>query len=315
MTVFQMKQNHRRIPRETSKIPKAETEGSKITDLTTKTIPDLLELRDRQIKLLKNKSFLMKLPDKGAKIQNFYEKIVLELKSRHEEEKTCELLEKLNLSGNKIQDLEWRSKIETTVDTYLDSDDDSDPEDVLHLLSQNTHIGKTVKHLQPDKSLITSEDLVNIDEVPHVKYIVEKTQSEQKPKIGGQFKPYKTTVSDVHNPEKEILRKRHKKWEVTAATPPPILHGPAKILSLEESLKLQKDYNQHLKQIEVQHATEKLMSRIGAKTSELPEDLTRFSKYREVESEQSEESDIEGSDKEVHDEEPERGGVVFTVMK
>lgn len=315
MTVLTMKKINKKIPGILLPPPKTEIDG-KITDLSSKTIAELLELRDRQSKLLKNKSFISKLADKGAKIQAFHDKILNELKAKEEEEQTCRLFDKLKLEADKqsVQNIEWEGKIESKKESILDSDDDSDPEDVMHILSQNTALEKKVKVLQTDKPLITPYDLTNIGEIPHVTYLVEKAETQPKPKTVGNFKPYKTTKTDVHNPEKEMLRKKHKHWEVTAATPPPSVHGPAKILSLEESLKLQKEHNLHLKETEAQHAAQRLIARMGIKMAELPEDLSQFGKYREAGSEDSE-LDPEGSDMEVHDEEPERGGVVFTVMK
>nr|XP_021180972.2 uncharacterized protein LOC110369752 [Helicoverpa armigera] len=311
-----MKAINKKIPGLLPAPPKSEIDG-KITDLTSKTVPELCELRDRQLKLLNNKPFISKLPDKGAKIQAFHDKIVTELKAKQDEEQTCVMFDKLKLTGvdkNTVQQVEWVGKIDDKKETYLDSDDDSEPEDVLHILSQNTVLEKQVKVLTPEKPLITNEDLLKIGELPHVKYIVEKTEVQPKPKPTGQFKPYKTTITNAHNPEKEVLRKKHKHWEVTAATPPPSVYGPAKVLSIEESLKLQKEYNSHLKEIEAHHAAEKLLARSGIKMAELPVDRSTFGKYREVNSDDSDVSDEEGSDKEVHDEEPERGGVIFTVM-
>ncbi|XP_075969907.1 RNA polymerase II subunit M [Anticarsia gemmatalis] len=311
-----MKKIIRKIPGELPPPPKSEIDG-KITDLSSKSIPELCELRDRQLKLLNNKSFISKLADKGAKIQAFHDKIVSELNAKQNEDEACRMFNELKLGGvdkNTVQQVEWTGKIEKKRDAFLDSDDDSEPEDVLHILSQSTAKEKRVKVLQPEKPLITSEDLLKIGELPHVKYIVEKTEIKAKPKQVDQFKPYKTTITDVHNPNKEIQRKKHKHWEVTAATPPPIVHGPAKVLSIEESLKLQKEYNLHLKEIEAQHAAQKLLERTGIKMAELPADKSNFNKYRDLDSD--DESDPEGSDKEVHDDEAiDRGGVVFTVMK
>lgn len=54
-------------------------------------------------------------------------------------------------------------------------------------------------------------------------------------------------MTDVHDPMKEKLRKKHNRWEVTAATPPLIEHGASQMLSLDESLKLQENYFKKLK--------------------------------------------------------------------
>lgn len=45
----------------------------------------------------------------------------------------------------------------------------------------------------------------------------------------------------MHDPEKEKQRKQNKNWEVTAATPPLIVHGAAKVINLNESLQLQRE--------------------------------------------------------------------------
>ncbi|XP_046964502.1 uncharacterized protein LOC124533339 [Vanessa cardui] len=319
MTVIQtMKKLNGKIPGVLPPPPKSEIDG-KIENLSKKSISELLDLRDRQLKLLNNKAFIGKLADKGAKIRVLYEKIEIELKSKEDEEQTCRLFNNMKIDSidkESVADVEWEGKIQRNQNTYLDSDDDSEPEDVLQILSQSTSQEKKVKVLQPDKPLITAEDLISIGEIPIVKKIVEKTELNIKPKLTGQFKPYKTTISDVHNPEKEMCRKRNKFWEVTAATPPPSIHGPAKILNLEESLKLQQEHNKHLKEIEAQHAAEKLLARANIKMAELPKDISQFGNYRaDSDDTKSDESDLEGSDKEVLDEEPERGGVVFTIMK
>lgn len=108
--------------------------------------------------------------------------------------------------------------------------------------------------MAPEKSLIKPEDLVEIEsfktdrvDVDHVKYIVDKVEKAQEIKKREPYKPYKTTKSEVHDPIKEKQRKKHKNWEVTAATPPPIVHEAAKMLSLNESLRLQKEQTERLR--------------------------------------------------------------------
>lgn len=76
----------------------------------------------------------------------------------------------------------------------------------------------------------------------HIKYIIDKVEKAQETnKKKEPFKPYKTTKSNVHDPMKEKQRKLPKNWEVTAATPPLIIHGATKLVSIDESLKLQKE--------------------------------------------------------------------------
>lgn len=50
----------------------------------------------------------------------------------------------------------------------------------------------------------------------------------------------------MHDPIKEKQRKLPKNWEVTAATPPLIIHDATKVLSINESLRLQTEQTKKL---------------------------------------------------------------------
>lgn len=179
--------------------------------------------------------------DKGAKIQDFYDKILKEIKNKDIIEQTCESLSKLEVSKKYIlEDIEWGKKHEDY--EYVDSDDDNEV-DTLKILAQNVAHKKQVKKLAPEKALITQKDLEDI--IPHAKYLINKDKTSMyKPK----FLPHKSTISDVHNPFKELTRcKKLKKFENTAATPPPSINGPVKCLTLQESLHLQQVQEEHRK--------------------------------------------------------------------
>lgn len=166
MTVAQkMKKINKKIPGILPPPPKSEIDG-KIENLSAKSVAELMEIRDRQLKLLSNKSFLNKLADKGAKIQELYDKIVSEIQAKQQVEQTCRLFNDMSISTDKdsIQDVEWEGRIKRNENTYLDSDDDSEPEDALHIISQSTHNEKKVKVLKPEKALVTPEDLISIGE-------------------------------------------------------------------------------------------------------------------------------------------------------
>lgn len=112
--------------------------------------------------------------------------------------------------------------------------------------------------MTPEESLIKPEDIAEIEtfetdplDLEHVKYIVDKVEKAQETNKKEPFKPYKTTKSNVHDPMKEKQRKLHKNWEVTAATPPLIVHGAAKVLSLNESLRLQKQQTEKLQVFDI----------------------------------------------------------------
>ncbi|XP_046751525.1 uncharacterized protein LOC124414592 [Diprion similis] len=245
-----------------------------IEDLSSKQIFELEELLERQNKLLRNEKFVAKLPDKGARIINFRDKIQRELESKNDIERAANLLSRLNIASegkDKMNELEWTGKYTEDRGTVrvvqLDSDDEDDP---LKILAQPTGSGthkKKVVHLPPEESLITPDDLKEIEtfddsvSVEHVKYILGVVE---RPRIVGEkqkpesFKPYKTTRSNVHDPSNELKRRRHPHWEVTAATPPPSIHGTIKELNITESLTLQKNQAEKLQEIQTQNAITKL---------------------------------------------------------
>lgn len=320
----------KKIPGDLPPLSKDENQGY-IGDLESKRKFELQELLERQNKLLANKSFILKLPDKGEKIKVFRDRIIKQLEHRNEVEKAAVLLSRLNIASegkSAMNELEWTGKYteksgeDTVKIVELDSDDEENP---LKILAQPTGTGvhkKKVIHLAPEESLIKPEDIAEIEsfgidnpEVEHVKYIVDKVAKaeENKQQKRESFKPYKTTKSNVHAPEKEKGRKLNKNWEVTAATPPLIVHGAAKVLSLNDSLVLQKKQADELQVIQAKHAAERLAEQFGFHTigDGLPE---KVGDYR-TQDDQSSSCNSDYEEHEVHDEEDnDRGGtVVYTV--
>ncbi|XP_014219504.1 DNA-directed RNA polymerase II subunit GRINL1A [Copidosoma floridanum] len=320
----------KKIPGEVPPLPKKSSQGY-IDDLGKKTKIELQELLERQNKLLANKSFVSKLPDKGAKIICFKEKLSKELEHRNHVEGAAKLLSRLNIASEgkaAMSKLEWTGEYSEKAEkngkiVELDSDDDN--ENVLKILAQPTGSGvhkKKVIHLAQEESLIKPEDLVEIEsasndniDVGHIKYIVNKVENSENKKKKEPFRPYKTTKSNVHDPEKEIERgkKKHFKWEVTAATPPTIVHGAVKPLSIEESLELQKEQTAKLKVIQAKSAAERLVQQLGTHTiGNLPRNAGNYRSHTEKSDSSSSEDE---EDYEVYDDEDnDRGGTVtYTV--
>lgn len=302
---------------------KKESQGY-LGDLDKKSKVELLELLERQVKLLNNKSFISKLPDKGAKIREFHDKVQKELDRKNEIENAANLLSRLNIACEgkaAMSQLEWTGEYSESTGTKvieLDSDDEEDP---LKILAQPTGSGvhkKKIVHLAPEESLITKEDLKEIESFDdllkeeHMQFVLNKVENSNVEKEP--FKPYKTTKSNVHDPMKEKDRRKHKYWEVTAATPPLIIHGAAKTLSLNESLMLQKEQADKLKAIELRHTAERLAERIGMNGIGVLPNVP--GNYRSDHNKDSDSSDSDNEEEhEVHDEEDtdKAGTVVFTV--
>lgn len=238
---------------------------------------------------------LLQLPDKGKRLQDSYDKLLDEIRKRDEVEQATRLLSGLNIAEkgkDALSNLEWNGRTVDEgahVDDILDSDDELEM-DPLKIIAQGTMHEKKVKVIAPSASLITAEDLAEIEDfkkptdspdsalhghsetssIPaeiievdasivasklskeepleqHVRYLIDKTEVNINPSAREKFKPFRTTVSNVHDPDKERIRKKGKYWEVTAATPPFIQHKEVQLVPLAESASLQLDYMQRIK--------------------------------------------------------------------
>ncbi|XP_077294239.1 RNA polymerase II subunit M [Arctopsyche grandis] len=290
---------------------------------TALTLPELREALQRQEHLLNNKAFINKLPDKGEKIKKHRDKLLIEMARTDKIEESCKLLSALSIQPSKseIQNLEWRNHRNQNGTECLDSDDDSDPEDPLAVIASSTDVTKKIIHIPPEEKLITEKDVKEIEEFSldrpncefnqHTKYICDKTDKSNLV-IRESYKPYKTTKTNVHDANKEILHKRGKHWEVTSATPPPIIHGPIREISIQESLQLQSTQNQQLKDIQMKQASEKLTKLLGTNVD--ADILSSFANEPYRESTEIQCNSDDESDQEVYDEEPGDGGVIFPIV-
>ncbi|CAB0043117.1 unnamed protein product [Trichogramma brassicae] len=325
----------KKIPGEIPPQPKKANQGY-IENLASKKKVEIEELLDRQNKLLAN-NFIAKLPDKGKKILDFKEKLEKELEHRNEIESAATLLSRLNIATEgkaAMAELEWTGKYEEKPENKaehnveLDSDEEEDP---LKIIAQPTGSGthkKKIIHLPPEETSIKPEDLELIEsfkkdpmELEHVKYIVNKVENPSTTNTREKFKPYKTTKSNVHDPNKEMqieekLRK-NKHYELDAAHTPANIYGAAKMLDLHESLKLEKEQKIKLQQIQAKHAAERLKQHLGntqLKIGDLPQDI---GSYRSINCDNSdgESSSEEEEYDEVHDDEgDDRQGTVSFVV-
>lgn len=248
---------------------------------------------------------LQQLPDKGKRIQDTYEKVVAEINRRNDVDATANLLGELNIASKgktALNNLEWnghsKSDDSSHVDDVLDSDDEQEI-DPLRIIAKGTMHERQVKVLPPPATLITAEDLLDIEsfkqgpDTPdsalvdqslssnasskdtsetiaaeiieidaaklkekhisettfdqHARYLIDKTEVQATKGEREKFKPFRTTVSNVHDPSKERARKKGKYWEVTAATPPLIQHKEIQLVPLTESANLQMDYMQKIR--------------------------------------------------------------------
>lgn len=306
----------------------------------------VLYFRFNETELNSIRSRLSKLSDKGKRIQDLHDNIVKEIAQKDEINVASELFSDLNIAtkgaASKLTNMEWNGKFNANhVDAVLDSDDDDDTQDPIAILAQSRLDKKKVKIIKPEPQLITSADLEEIksfsnglqvadsvdssnnsDLEPHALHMCEvESHKKNKPK----FLPHKTTKSDCHSLDKEKGRIHGKHWEITAATPPTIRNSEAQVLSLQESIAIQRQQNENLKEVERKHAEErmaaknKLASKIMS-VSQLAESnmSSLFTTYRDVPDDDGDGSDDDpadvDSDDQVHDDDDCVGGGVAVVQ-
>ncbi|XP_062564191.1 uncharacterized protein LOC134227022 [Armigeres subalbatus] len=345
-----------KVPGDTSRGSAKEKQGY-IHDITKLSKTELLDLKERQELLLKNKARISKLPDKGARIEKFYKLILQQLDSHENIERAAEMFSELNIAAvgkSSMAKMEWNGKYNArhgATEDIVDSDDEFDDQNVdpLKVLAQSTHHQKRIIVTKPEPSLVTKQDLADIEQMKQERlesaatdvveidikksankmnsFLKQKQPVQQKETGNGtlldghsillcrkessmepkeKFLPHRTTKSNVHDPEKEKLRflGHLQNWENTSATPPAIAHSPAKVLSLEESIKLQEEKNILLQKAQEQYAEERLQRRQKIKatvrstiTNDVMPGSSQFTTYRDVweSEEESNEDDDEGN--------------------
>lgn len=324
-----------KVPGDVSRGNEKEKQGY-IQDIRKLSKTELLDLKDRQELLLKNKARLSKLPDKGAKIENFYKQILQQLQVYENVDRAAEMFSELNIASvgkSSLTNMEWSGKYNGRPDNtdIVDSDDDFDDQNVdpLKILAQSTQLEKKIVLAKPEPTLVTKQDLEDIEQMKQdrtectaadlVEIDLKKSANKlgsflkqnQQPKssmvLDGhsillckketsmqpkqKFLPFRTTKSNVHDPEKEKQRflDHSKNWENTSATPPALSHSPAKVLTLEDAIKLQEEKNILIQRAQEEYAEQRLQRRQEIKdkvmstiASDVMPGSSQFTTYRDV---------------------------------
>lgn len=288
---------------------------------------------------------LLKLPDKGERIQKLHDNIVNEINSRNEIDRAAALFSELNIveKGVKaVTQMEWNGgklkgdQVLVAAET-LDSDDDENGEfDPLKIIAQSRET-KLVKVTKPPKSLITEADLQDIKSIeeanknnkskncekstsittesdetdanktsdsielePHAYNVMKKDKAfDENAIIKEKFLPFRTTTSDAHSVVKEKQRKHGKYWEITAATPPSLRNNAAKLISLQESIDMERQHKEKLREQIEKQAGERLEIRkkiIADNISLLPSGSTLLDPNAFFQSYQQRESHFDEND-------------------
>lgn len=202
------------------------------------------------------RSWLNKLPDKGEKIQNLYERACEALTKKDGIENAENLLKSLKIESKDIENLEWEGKILVKKEA-IDSDDEEESDPLAVLASTNSILAtkKIVKHEVKEEPLITLNDLKEIKSerlildpvLQHVCDIENMTPDFR-------FLPFKNAKVHEH-PDRNR--------DNSAATPP-ITKQSTIMLSLRESIETENKNRQLLKDLSEKHAVERLAERMKA---------------------------------------------------
>lgn len=209
---------------------------------------------------------MQKLPDKGKKIQELYDRAVKALETKHDVDSAAQLLSDLNLGTNEVNNIEWKDSSERR--ELLDSDDDEDPVAILTSSNSVTHnkkILKQSKENENENSLITEEDIKEAQEIMnsslHLDPVLEIVCKNENMDPPNRFLPYKSTCNSPRYKAAACIERRVR--DNTAATPPVHNQG-VKLLSLRDSIETEYANRQNMKVILEQQAMERLATKANA---------------------------------------------------
>lgn len=167
----------------------------------------------------------------------------------------------------------------------------------------------------------------SIELEPHAVYMITKDKAFDKDtKVKQKFLPFRTTKSDVHSIEREKQRVHGKHWEITAATPPNMRNNAAKMITLEESIEMERQHQEKLREQMESQAEDRLAARrkiIADNISLLPtgsalsDPNTFFQSYRQRESHFDENIDFDEpySDNSDNGDEPDTHGFSINLIQ
>ena len=301
-------ENHRKlkVPGDVPAVGKMSIEIARLREeIKTKTVPQLQEVVERQERILNNKALVKKLPDKGEKARKTKEMIENLIKDKDKVDGLEKEMEKMKIDTEKM---EWKGNL------ILDSDDDSDPEEVgpvknpLAVLAQG--IVPTVSSRAKEREEEQSGELNGLE-----LYAVREAEKVDSVEIKDNFVPFKAVksnevdedtkktlmnMSDVlKSAEKPELSRYEKRKQdrrqqkpKTPAIPLPEAYSCAtKQLSLTESLQLQQEQDRHLREVQLRHAELKLAAAVSVKAGEVRLEGSRFQEYRDQREEEEQEED------------------------
>ena len=293
-----------KVPGDVPAVGKMSIEIAKLREeIKTKTVPQLQEVVERQERILNNKALVKKLPDKGEKARRTKEMIENLIKDKDKVDGLEKEMEKMKIDTEKM---EWKGNL------ILDSDDDSDPEEIgpvknpLAVLAQGIVPTVSSRAKEKDESGgLNGLELYAVKEAEKVDSVKDKDnfvpfKSVKSNEVDKDTRKTLTSMSDVLNSaekpelskyERRKLDKRMQKPKTPAIPMPEAYSCATKQLSLTESLKLQQEQDKHLREVQLRHAEQKLAAAASFRAEEVRLEGSRFQEYRDQREEEEQEED------------------------
>lgn len=224
-----------------------------------------------------------KLPDKGKKIQDLYDRVVQALEFKNEVHNAANLLSSMSLGTNNLNNLEWEGTTEQQKKPQIDSDDDEVQDPLEILVSSNSVYSnkKIIKHKKSenDKPLITEEDIKEIRNPEfHLDPVMEKICTYDRSEVPFRFLPHKSTEQTCPIKNKELSPK--------SKTVNKIDNKGCEQIPLIESIVMEHESRKNRQESLEKQATERLNAKkkeleaSGLKLTEPPEMMPAMTKYR-----------------------------------
>lgn len=270
---------NKKVPGEVLPIGKLEDEAKTFEkEITKKTTPELQDLLERQNRILLNAKLIQALPDKGAKVRLRRQQLMAMIEQRERRmDNTIELLENISITNGRrkinTNKMEWKLGGANLMNQYaktknIDSDDDSDESiDIDNFVENDVEFQKN-----PLKILASRSEVASHRKVQNSPYIstekVEKLNEIKEESLDTRFVPFNSmrhktlTKDDTIQIEKSLTRRNQKeKKKPVELMPLPsenYAHLKATTIELKESIMLQKEQAEKLKEVQFKQAAEKL---------------------------------------------------------
>lgn len=274
------KTTNKKVPGQVLPIGKLGDEAKKFAkEIKQMKIPELKSTLNRQNALLSNHKLITSLPDKGEKVRQRQQQleVLIETRERNAVDSTSDLLHAMSITcGSKRIDtdkMEWHLGGANLINQYnnthiLDSDDESDKDvDPEEYIENNPDFQKNPLKILASRSEVASHKKKQNTYATSLAEIIDTQTDKTKRDLDSRFVPFKSLRHEtLPEEEKSTIEKSLVRNKLQSGNRIELMPLPsnkysklkAKSVKMEESILLQKEQEQKLKEIQSKHAAERL---------------------------------------------------------